>query len=173
MLFSVIVKVAVLLCLTYSGKITGTSSPIKLFFFYEVLLLSRSYTQIIIFIIKYKASNFIYALWVTIINWCVTLSWWEGKLLRYSIHSEETGLFISGSTIVLCGGLWIVNKPVISGCWHLAMQMSAPNNPWFMGNPQASAWNYGAATDEEHWFKRNSLTLDSVRRGRRFGEGNL
>ena len=29
---------------------------------------------------------------------------------------EETVLFVSGSTVVLCGGLRIVNKPVIIGC---------------------------------------------------------
>ncbi len=62
-------------------------------------------------------------------------------------------LFISGSTVVSCSGLRIVNKMVISGCWHLATQMSSPNNPWFMGNLQATAWNYSAASDEEHCFK--------------------
>ncbi len=33
--------------------------------------------------------------------------------------------------------------------------MSAPTDHQFIDNPQATAWNYGAATDEEHCFLRH------------------
>ncbi len=35
--------------------------------------------------------------------------------------------------------------------------MSAPTDHQFIDNPQATAWNYGAATDEEHCFLRDKM----------------